>query len=129
MASYNSVNLIGRLTHIPELRTTPNGRKVVEVGIAVNRKYKTQDGFIKEETTFVDIVVWERQAEIMAEHLQKGSRIFIAGYLQQDRWQDKDTGKARSKLKVNCRNFEFLDPKQQQQSYSSVVAETTEPSW
>lgn len=129
MANYNSVSLIGRLTHIPELQTTPNGRKVVEVGMAMNRKYKTSDGFIKEETTFVEIVTWERQAEIMAQYLTKGSQIFVSGYLQQERWQDKDTGKTRSKLRVRCRSFEFLDPKPQQQAYSSVIAETVEPSW
>jgi single-strand DNA-binding protein len=103
MANLNKVMLIGNLTRDPELRYTPSGTAVADFGLAVNRKFKDQ-----EETTFVDCVVWARQAEVLTEYMKKGRPIFIEGRLTYDQWEDRRTGDKRSKLKVTVENFQFL---------------------
>lgn len=100
MASYNKVLLMGNLTRDPEVRYTPKGTAVAELGLAVNRQYTADNGEKREETTFVDVTLWGRQAEVAAEYLKKGRAVFIEGRLQMDSWEDKQTGQKRSKLKV-----------------------------
>src|ERR1700758_3689082 len=98
MANLNRVLLIGNLTRDPEVRYTPKGTAIADIGIAVNRVYSGGDGQKKEEVTFIDATLWGRQAEVAQQYLQKGSSIFIEGRLQLDNWDDKQTGTKRSRL-------------------------------
>jgi single-strand DNA-binding protein len=100
MASFNKVILLGNLTRDPEVRYTPKGTAVTELGMAVNRVYTAENGEKREEATFVDVTLWGRTAEIAGEYLKKGRPVFIEGRLQLDTWDDKQSGQKRSKLKV-----------------------------
>lgn len=100
MASYNKVFLLGNLTRDPEVRYTPKGSAVADLGIAVNRQYTLETGEKREEVTFVDVTFWGRTAEVAGEYLKKGRSVFIEGRLQLDTWDDKTSGQKRSKLKV-----------------------------
>ncbi|MFG0325753.1 MAG: single-stranded DNA-binding protein [Phycisphaerales bacterium JB037] len=106
--SVNRVFLMGNLTRDVEVRHTPGGQAVATVGLAVNRRYKTQSGEQREETTFVDCDAWGRTAEVMAQYLAKGRPVFIEGRLKLDQWQDQQ-GNNRSKLKVVVESFQFVD--------------------
>ena len=108
MASFNKVMLLGNLTRDPEVKYTPKGSAVADIGLAVNRTYTTDGGEKREETTFVDVTMWGRQAEIAGEYLKKGRPLFVEGRLQLDTWDDKQTGQKRSKLRVVCENFQML---------------------
>ena len=108
MASFNKVMLLGNLTRDPEVKYTPKGSAVADIGLAVNRTYTTDAGEKREETTFVDVTMWGRQAEIAGEYLKKGRPLFVEGRLQLDTWDDKQTGQKRSKLRVVCENFQML---------------------
>ena len=109
MASFNRVILLGNLTRDPQVRYIPNGTAVADLGLAVNRTwYDKQTQQRKEDTTFVDVVVWGRQAEIAGEYLSKGRSVLIEGRLQLDTWQDKESGQNRSKLRVVCENMTMV---------------------
>lgn len=108
MANLNKVMLIGNLTRDPELRHTPKGTAVAEIGLAVNRQWKDEQGQKQEETTFVDVTLWGRQAELAQQYLAKGNPVYIEGRLNLDTWDDKATGQKRSKLKVIGENLQFL---------------------
>src|SRR3954464_14561014 len=108
MASFNKVILLGNLTRHPEGRYTPKGTAVTEVGMAVNRVYTAENGEKREETTFVDVTLWGRTAEIAGEYLKKGRPVFIEGRLQLDTWDDKTSGQKRSKLKVVGEGLQLL---------------------
>ena len=108
MANLNKVMLIGNLTRDPELRYTPKGTAVAELGLAVNRVRNNDQGERIEETTFIDVTLWARQAELAQQYLGKGRPVYIEGRLQMDTWDDKTTGQKRSKLKVVGENMQFL---------------------
>ena len=108
MANLNKVMLIGNLTRDPELRHTPKGSAVTDLGLAVNRKVQDGSGGWKDETTFVDVTVWGSSAENAHKYLSKGRGVFVEGRLQMDTWDDKATGQKRSKLKVVADNLQFL---------------------
>ena len=108
MASFNKVILLGNLTRDPEVRYTPKGSAVCDLGVAVNRVYTTDSGEKREEATFVDVTFWGRTAEVAGEYLKKGRPIFIEGRLQLDSWEDKQSGQKRSKLKVICETMQLL---------------------
>ena len=108
MASFNKVILLGNLTRDPEIRYTPKGSAVCDLGIAVNRQYTLESGERREEVTYVDVVLWARLAEIAAEYLKKGRPVFIEGRLQLDTWDDKQSGQKRSKLRVIGENMQML---------------------
>jgi single-strand DNA-binding protein len=108
MASFNKVILLGNLTRDPEVRYTPKGSAVCDLGIAVNRVYTTEGGEKREEVTFVDVVLWARLAEIAGEYLRKGRPVFIEGRLQMDSWDDKQTGQKRTKLRVVGESMQLL---------------------
>lgn len=110
MASYNRVIIVGNLTREPEVKYIPSGTAVCELGLAVNRTWK-KDGERKEETTFVDVTLWGRTAEVAGEYLSKGRQVLIEGRLQLDSWNDKETGKKRSKLKVVGEQMTMLGSK------------------
>lgn len=119
MADLNEVRLIGRLTRDPELRSTPSGQMVCSFGLATGRRYK-QNNEMKEETTFVDITLWGRQAETTAQYMKKGSLCYIGGRLKMDTWQDKQTGQKRSRMQVVGENVQFLEPRQYREDNQSV---------
>jgi single-strand DNA-binding protein len=100
MANFNKVMLMGNLTRDPEIRYTPKGTAVAEIGLAINRYFSGENGEKREETTFVDVTLWGRTAEIAGEYLKKGRPVFIEGRLQLDSWEDKQSGQKRSKLRV-----------------------------
>ena len=111
MAYLNKCFLIGHLTRDPELRVTPKGNSIATFGLAVNRTYRDESGASRDETTFVDIEAWGKQAELVAKYLAKGAPAMIEGRLKLDEWQDKTTGQKRSKLKVVLENVQFLGSK------------------
>ncbi|MEZ6127321.1 MAG: single-stranded DNA-binding protein [Planctomycetaceae bacterium] len=101
MASFNKVILMGNVTRDPEVRYTPGGTAVTDVGLAVNRYWMDKNSNErKEETTFVDVTLWGRTAEIAGEYLSKGRPCLIEGRLQLDQWEDRESGQKRSRLKV-----------------------------
>jgi single-strand DNA-binding protein len=108
MASFNKVILVGNLTRDPEVRYTPKGSAVADIGLAVNRVYTTESGEKREEATFVDVTLWGRTAEIAGEYLKKGRPVLIEGRLQLDTWDDKQSGQKRSKLKVIAESLQLL---------------------
>lgn len=101
--SINQVILMGRLTRDPEQRTTPSGRTVVSFSIAVDRQ--TQD----DQADFFDITAWEKLGELVMQYLSKGRRVLVQGRLRQDSWEDKETGKRRSRVEVTASDVTFLD--------------------
>src|ERR671927_1541492 len=108
MASFNKVILLGNLTRDPEVRYTPKGSAVCDLGLAVNRQYTLDSGEKREEVTYVDVVLWARLAEIAGEYLKKGRPVFIEGRLQLDTWDDKQSGQKRSKLRVIGETMQML---------------------
>ena len=107
MASLNKVLLIGNLTRPPELRYTPSGTAVADLRLAVNRNYSTQSGERREETCFLTVVVWGKQAESCGEYLDKGSQVFVEGRLQTRDWEGKD-GQKRSATEIVADRVQFL---------------------
>jgi single-strand DNA-binding protein len=109
MASFNKVILVGNLTRDPEVKYTSGGTAVTEIGLAVNRYwFDKQSNEKREETTFVDVTLWGRQAELAGEYLSKGRPVLIEGRLQLDTWEDKNSGQKRSKLRVVGETMQFL---------------------
>jgi single-strand DNA-binding protein len=108
MANFNKVYLIGNLTRDPELRVTPKGTAICQFGIAVNRQYKDDSGALRDDTTFVDIEAWGKQAETISKYMTKGRPLFIEGRLKLDQWEDKNSGQKRSRMKVVLEGFQFL---------------------
>jgi single-strand DNA-binding protein len=106
----NQVQLGGNITRDPELKYTPKGTAVAEFGLAVNRKYKSDSGEAREEVTFLDVTAWGGTAEAIVKYHKKGDPIYIAGRLQLDTWEDKETNKKRSKIKVIAETFQFIKP-------------------
>ena len=106
MSSYNRVVLVGNLTRDIELKYTPSGLAVTDIGLAVNDRRKSQTGEWVDETTFVDITLWGRQAEVASEYLGKGSSVLIEGRLKLDTWETD--GQKRSKLRVVGEKMQML---------------------
>lgn len=107
MASLNKVLLIGNLTRDPELRYTPSGMAVTNLGLAVNRKFKNKNGELKEETCFITVVSWGKQAEVCNQYLQKGRPVCVEGRLQSRSWETKD-GQKRNTIEVQAERVQFL---------------------
>jgi single-strand DNA-binding protein len=108
MASFNKVILVGNLTRDPELRYTPKGMAIAKLGLAVNRNWTSESGEKKDEVTFVDVDVFGRTAENVAQYMRKGRPILIEGRLRLDQWDDKQTGQKRSRLGVVAETVQFL---------------------
>ena len=109
MASFNRVTLLGNLTRDVEVRNLPSGTSVADVGLAVNDRRKDSSGEWVEDTTFVDVTLWGRTAEVAGEYLSKGSPILIEGRLKLETWETD--GQKRSKLKVTCDRMQMLGSK------------------
>ena len=108
-ANFNKVILAGNLTRDPELRYTPKGLAIVKIGLAINRKWRSESGEMKDETTFVDVDAFGKTAETIGQYLKKGRPILIEGRLRYETWDDKTTGAKRSKLGVVMDSFQFID--------------------
>lgn len=108
MASINKTTLIGNITREIEIRYTPKGTAIIELGLALNRKYTTDSGEKREECTFLDITFFAKSAETIEKYCKKGDLIYIEARLTLDTWDDKETGKKRSKLKLIGEQFQFI---------------------
>ena len=108
MANVNKVMLLGNITRDLEVRYTPKGTAVCDLGMAVNRIRTGDNGERIEEVTYVDVTIWGRQAELAGQYLSKGRSVFIEGRLQLDQWDDKQTGQKRSRLRVVGENMQFI---------------------
>ena len=107
MASLNKVMIMGNLTRDPEVRYTPKGQAVVDIGLAVNRRYKVENE-TREEVTFIDVTFWGRSAEIISQYMKKGRPLYVEGRLRLDQWENKTTKEKRSRMKVVLEQFQFL---------------------
>lgn len=113
MASFNRVILVGNLTRDPQVKYTPSGQAVSEIGLAVSRTWFDKNtNQRKEDVTFVDVTLWGRTAEIAGEYLAKGRPVLIEGRLQLDQWDDRETGQKRSKLRVVGESMQMLGSRQ-----------------
>ena len=109
MSNLNKIFLMGRLTRDPELRYTPQGVPVCDLGFAVNREYSTKSGERRKDSMFIDVTLWQRQAEVCAQYLNKGSPLFVEGRLEMDTWDGQD-GQKRTRYRVVAENFQFIGP-------------------
>jgi single-strand DNA-binding protein len=135
MANLNKVLLIGNLTKDPELRYTPQGTAVVNLRMAVNRRFRNKNQELKEETCYITVVVWNKQAETCNQYLHKGSPCFVEGRLQSRSWED-NTGQKRNVIEVRAERVQFLgkgpaketieEPKEEA---SGEVVQSTEATW
>ncbi len=107
MANFNRVILAGNLTRDPQLRYLPNNTAVCEFGLAINRRWRDQDGNQRDDTCFVDVAAFGRQGETINQYMTKGRPILVEGRLKFDSWQAQD-GSKRSRLSVVAENFQFL---------------------
>src|SRR5258708_36190875 len=128
MSSLNRVFLIGNLTREPDSRYTPKGTPVVEINLAINRALKAEDGTKHEETTFVDVTLWNRVAETAQQYLRKGSPVFIEGRLQLDTWEDKQSGQKHSRLRVIAQNLQLLGQRSNLSTSTPAPVSTPEAS-
>jgi single-strand DNA-binding protein len=108
MASFNKVILMGNLTRTPELRSTPGGAQVTDITLAINDVFVDKTGNKQERVDFVDITFWGKQAETLCRWKKQGDPLLVEGRLRLDKWQDKETGQNRQKLKVMGIGFTFL---------------------
>lgn len=135
MANFNKVLLIGNLTKDPELRYTPQGVAVVNLRMAVNRKFKDKNQEWKDEVCFITAVAWDKQAETCNQYLRKGSPLFVEGRLQSRSWED-NAGQKRSVVEVRAERVQFLGQPSGQSKQASpepagagLPQETTEDTW
>jgi single-strand DNA-binding protein len=108
MSSFNKVIVMGNLTRTPELRSTPGGAQLCDISLAVNDTYTDKQGKKQERVDFIDITFWGKQAETLARWKKKGDPLLVEGRLRLDQWEDKETRKKRSALKVTGIGFTFL---------------------
>ncbi|HLY10436.1 MAG TPA: single-stranded DNA-binding protein [Planctomycetota bacterium] len=128
MPSVNRVTLMGHLARDPELRYTPQGSAVCDFAIGMNRRFKRKDsGEIVNEVTFVDITAWNRTAELCAEYLKKGRLVYVSGALKQERWEERESGAKRSKVKVVAQEVQFIGKGSQDEESEPVPEEDPAP--
>ena len=120
MASFNKVILMGNLTRDPEVRQAPSGAKVADLGLAVSETWRDKaTGQSKEVTCFVDVVVWDKLAELCQQYLAKGRPVLVEGRLQMDEWKNQQ-GEKRSKLRVRADTVKFLGSPQKRDGQEAV---------
>lgn len=106
MASLNSVTLLGNLCKDPEQKVIPSGAAVCNLRLALNRKWKSASGEMKEEVTYITVVAWGKQAEACGEYLKKGSQVLVTGRISSREWEHE--GQRRSQIEVTAENVQFL---------------------
>ena len=109
MPELNHVFLVGRLTRDPELRYTPSGTPVCKMGIAASRYYSSREGDRKEETLFINVTIWDKQAEYCGQNLRKGRPVLVEGALRANEWEDKQTGQKRTTIEIRATRVQQLD--------------------
>lgn len=109
MPDLNKVLVAGRLTRDPELRYLPSGTALCKLGLAISRNYRTRDGERKEDTTFINVSVWDKSAEYCGENLRKGRAVIVEGRLQMNEWEDKQTGQKRSTIDIRAERVHQLE--------------------
>jgi len=114
--NFNRVILMGNMTRDPQLTYTPSQTAVVDFGLAINRKWKSQGGEEKEETCFVDCRMFGKRAEVINQYCKKGNPLLVEGRLTYDQWEAQD-GSKRSKHRVTIENFQFIGGKQEEQTF------------
>jgi single-strand DNA-binding protein len=127
MASLNKVYLYGNLTRDPEQRQLPSGQLLVNMGLAINRSFANARGESREEVCFVDVEAWGRTAEIASSYLRKGSPVFIEGRLRFDQWDDRETGRKRSRLSVTTERLQLMGAPPQGASYAEDRSQQNTP--
>ena len=120
MPNYNKVTLIGNLTRDPELKYLPSGTAVTNFGIAVNRRFKTQDGEDREEVMFIDVNFFGPRAETINQYLSKGVPVLVEGRLRLETWQ-ADDGSNRSRHTVTGDSFEFMQSRAEAESNGGMT--------
>lgn len=115
--SVNKVFLMGRLTSDVEIKTTAGGKNIAEFTLAVDKGGKDDGAF------FFDVTAWEKLADLVSQYTKKGSKVLVEGILKQDTWEDKETGKKRSKVVITATDVTFLDPKTQGDKTQDTVLE------
>lgn len=136
MASYNKVILMGNLTRDPELRYTPTGTAVVNLRLAVNRRFRDRSGEQKDEVCFLTVVAWDKQAEICNQYLQKGRPVLVEGRLQSRSFEDS-SGNKRNVLEVRAERVQFLGSrstapeklKTSEENLDSIGEPSSEEAW
>ncbi len=118
MASLNRIFLIGNLTKDPELRYIPSGQAVCTIRLAVSEGYKTKAGEARQETTFIDVVVWAKQAETVSQYLKKGSQVFVEGRLRIRDFEGRD-GAKRYRTEVVANRVQFMGRPQRGDDYAA----------
>lgn len=121
----NRVTVAGNLTRDPETKFLANSKAVASFGLAINRRWKDNDGQPKEETTFVDIEAWGRTAELCGQYLAKGRNVYIEGRLKLESWDDRNTGQKRSKLKIVADAVQFIGGKSDGESAGAPAQAST----
>jgi single-strand DNA-binding protein len=116
MANLNITHIIGRATREPELRVTPKGTAICTFSLAVNRKFKAEDGADREEVFYAECESWSKAAETIAKYVKKGDSLYVQGRLKTESWNDKTTQEKRSRTKLVVENFQFLGGKNQSSS-------------
>ena len=104
----NRVYLVGRLTKDPEVKQTQTGKSVLNARLAINHPYRDGEGNWQEEVTYIDVVTWQRLAELCGEYLHKGSAVLVEGRLRSRSWESEE-GKSRSVIEVRADRVQFLD--------------------
>ncbi len=122
MASLNKVFLMGNLTRDPELRYTPQGAAVVNLGLAVNRFFKDKSGQNQKDTCFINVIVWGQMAEVCNQYLAKGRQIIVEGRLQSRSWKDNE-GKNRTTIEVKADNVQFMQPRAKEETKNVDLGE------
>jgi single-strand DNA-binding protein len=107
--AYNKVILLGNLTRDPETRSTSGGASVTNFSVAVNESWVDKSGEKQERTSFIECEAWGSRGETIAKYFSKGRQILVDGRLRQDTWEDKETGKSRSTLRVQVDGFSFVN--------------------
>lgn len=107
MANLNKVLLMGNLTRDPEMRVTPSGHSICKFSLAINRTWRDRDGNQQNDTTFVDVDSFGKQAEVISKYMTKGRGIFVEGRLRLDQWENS-AGEKRNKMMVVLENFQFV---------------------
>ena len=108
MPNQNLVSLIGNITRDIEVKYTPKGKAVCTLSLAIDHRYTSESGEKRKDTTFVDVELWDRHAEIAGKYAKKGDPLQVTGRLKTDSWDDKETGKKRSKLFVVASDIQLL---------------------
>jgi single-strand DNA-binding protein len=130
MPSYDRTILLGNLTRDPELRYTPKGTPVANTAIAINRRWRdSESGDLREEVVFIELEVWGKQAETLNKHARCGSGLHVEGHHVMSQWEDKETGRKHTMLRVSVDNFQFVGrpPEEKDEGSPAVSSPSTAP--